>query len=365
MSFESHDSPIMSRELKVQRLVIPFTVTASTTPALVVLRNDEPSILFLQSQGVNQINNGLPAGSPTPPPGSPNLGTASTYEILAASAVTNTGSSIITGDLGLSPGTSVTGFPPGVVVGTEHITDAAAAQAQVDALAAYTDLFGRSATSISANLDGQTLSAGVYTETSGTFNLATSGNATLTLNGSATDLFIFRCTSTLTTGAGGVPTILLTGGAIASNVYWVCGSSATINVSGSGAFVGTIIASASVTADGGSILGRMIALNAAVTLSAAVGGTVPSPVIPGVLIDANGTLNMLIKLQPDDRCAKVMRCSAMDRSTGIRQPVFILNTPIGNGIDANGNILLSMDSSIDFTTTDFNGVVDVDYVIED
>lgn len=365
MSFESENSKVDSRELKVQRLVIPFTVTANTTPALVVLRNDEPSILFLQSQGINQINNGLPAGNPTPPPGSPNLGTASTYEIIASSAVTNTGSSIITGDLGLSPGTSVTGFPPGVVVGTQHITDAAAAQAQIDVTAAYVDLTGRSATSISANLDGQTLSAGVYTETSGTFNLATSGNATLTLSGSATDLFIFKCTSTLTTGAGGIPTILLVGGALASNVYWTCGSSATLNVSGSGAFVGTVIAQASVTINGGSVLGRMFARTGAVTISAATGGTVPSPIIPGALIDANGNLNMLIKLQPDDRCFKVMRCSAMDRSTGITQPVFILNTVIGNGIDADGNILLSMDSSTNFTTTNFNGVVDVDYIVVD
>ena len=208
------------------------------------------------------------------------LGTARTYGILAASAITNTGSSVITGDLGLYAGTSVTGFPPGTVSGVQNIANAAAQQAQLDALAAYNYLVAQPTTVIASALDGQVLSAGAYSFASGAATLAGSGDGTLTLNGSATDIFIIKTATTLGTGAGGIPTITLTGGALSKNVYWAVGSSATINigVTAAGAtFVGTIIASASVTAtQAGNVDGRLIALNAAATLSAANAVTVPA-----------------------------------------------------------------------------------------
>ena len=214
------------------------------------------------------------------PANSPNLASSSTYAVLAASAVTNTGNSVVTGNLGLYPGTSVTGFPPATVSGAENIANSLAQQAQADALAAYNNLNARSATSITANLDGQTLTPGVYTETSGTFNLATSGNATLTLNGAG--LYVFICSSTLTTGAGGIPTIALTGGALASNVYWVVRTSATLNASASGAFQGTVLAHTSITVDGGSVAGRLFANTGAITFAAAVAATVPPlPLVAG------------------------------------------------------------------------------------
>jgi hypothetical protein len=204
-----------------------------------------------------------------------NLGSSSNFVILGASTVTNTGSSVLNGNLGLYPGTSVTGFPPGVVNGVEHITDAAAAQAQIDARAAYTALSTMSSTAIASTLDGQTLTPGVYSEASGTFNLAASGNGTLTLNGAGT--YIFIASSTLVTGAGGIPTIALTGGATAANVFWAVGSSATINSGSAGTFVGTVIAQASVTDTmGGIVNGRLMALTAAVTLSAATTMSTPS-----------------------------------------------------------------------------------------
>jgi hypothetical protein len=223
----------------------------------------------------NVFMQSISGGPPTPPPGSPTLGVSSTFALLGASAITNSGSSVITGDVGLYAGTSFTGFPPGVVIGTEHITDGTASAAQTAASAAYTDLSTRSSTVIPSALDGQTLTAGVYSFASGAASLAQSGNGTLTFSGSATDIFVIQTASTLTTGAGGTPTIAFTGGALASNVYWAIGSSATLNVSGTGAFEGTLIAQTSVTIDGGSGTARLFALTGAVTISAAIVLNVP------------------------------------------------------------------------------------------
>lgn len=162
------------------------------------------------------------------------------------------------------------GYFAGPGTGTPHLDDAEAIAAHSDAQAAYTSLAARTFTSIPAILDGQSLSAGNYTESSGTFNLAASGAGTLTLNGSATDVWVFKAASTLVTGAGGVPTMTLTGGALASNIYWIVGSSATINSGNAGIFKGNIIAQASITdTAGGTVNGSMIALAGAVTNSAA------------------------------------------------------------------------------------------------
>ena len=249
----------------LERFVVQNTITSGTT----LVTTNIGTAYQIAVIDATHFQIPVPAGAVSPaPPGSPPLGTAATYGILGASAITNTGSTVINGNLGLYPGTSVTGFPPGTVTGTQNIANAAADQAQIDALAAYTYGNAQSATAISSTLDGQTLTPGVYKEASGTFNLAASGTGTLTLNGAG--VYIFQCASTLTTGAGGVPIINLTNGALASNVYWIVGSSATINSGSIGTFQGTIIANASVTDTmGGTVNGRLIALTAAVTLSAA------------------------------------------------------------------------------------------------
>jgi len=220
------------------------------------------------------------SGGGSPPAGSPALGSTAPFALISHSSITNTGPSVLTGNMALSPGTSVTGFPPGIVIGVQHITDSVASQAETDANTAYNQMVAMGpGTAISSTLDGQTLSAGVYSEMSGTFNLAQSGNGTLTLNGSATDVWVFIASSTLVTGAGGTPTIALTGGALASNVYWAVGSSATLNVSGTGNFIGTVIAQASVTGDGGSANGRLFALTGSVTLND-MSITVPAGSLP-------------------------------------------------------------------------------------
>lgn len=118
------------------------------------------------------------------------------FSVLAGTTVTNTGPTVLSGDLGLSPGTSVTGFPPGIVLGTQHITDAQAAQAQIELTAAYLDLEGRSgATIVAGNIGGQTLSAGLYKSTS---SLAvSSGELTLDGGGNSDATFIFQIASTI------------------------------------------------------------------------------------------------------------------------------------------------------------------------
>ena len=148
---------------------------------------------------------------------------------------------------------------------------ASPATAQSDASTAYTSLAGHGGyVIIPSALDGQTLTAGYYNFTSGAATLAASGAGTLTLSGSATDVFVIKTATTLTTGAGGTPTITLAGGALAKNVYWIVGSSATINSGFTGTFQGNIIAQASITDTlGGTVNGSMIALTGAVTLSAA------------------------------------------------------------------------------------------------
>jgi Ice-binding-like len=209
-------------------------------------------------------------------PAAPLLGVAATYAVLGASAVTNSGSSVLTGNLGIYPNnsSSVTGFPPGTVTGAVNEGNAAAAAAQAAALSAYNTMRAMPATAIPAILDGQTLTPGVYTESSGTFNLAASGNGTLTLNGAGT--YIFNAASTLVTGAGGTPTITLTGGATAANVYWTTGSSATINSGHTGTFQGSIIADVSITnTSGGTVNGTLAALTGAVTMSAAANSNAP------------------------------------------------------------------------------------------
>jgi len=194
------------------------------------------------------------------------LGTTSTYGVLAGTTITNTGPTIINGDLGLSPGIAVTGFPPGQVTGIQHITDAAAAQAQLDLTALYTCLAAQPCITVIGTTDqaGVTLnSAGI-----GAVNVYCSGSTinnsgTLTLNGDPTSVFIFQAGSALnmiTTSAR----IQLTGGVTAANVFWQVTSSATL--SASSIFQGTIVALTSITMNtSATMVGRVLARNAAVT----------------------------------------------------------------------------------------------------
>ncbi len=190
------------------------------------------------------------------------LGTAQSFAVLGGSTVTNTGSTTVHGNLGVHPGLSVTGFPPGLVTGgTIHSGDAVTLQAQTDTTAAYLALAGEVPTQ---DLTGQDL--GGLTLTPGVYHFAAeaqlTGTLTLDALGDPTAVFVFQIGSTLTTASNA--SVLVLGGNDC-NVFWQVGSSATLGTTTS--FKGNIVALTSITlTTGASVSGRTLARNAAVTL---------------------------------------------------------------------------------------------------
>jgi hypothetical protein len=194
------------------------------------------------------------------------MGTAANFSVLAGTTVTNKGPTTLNRNLGLSPGSSVTGFPPGIVTppATQEVANPVAVQAQKDLTTAYNDAHGRTADATTgAQLANQTLAAGVYSATTTKDPFLLDGTLTLDGANDPSSVFIFQTDSTITTGTASV--VRLINGALPCNVFWQIGSSATLGTGTT--FVGNILALTSITLqDSVTVEGRALAMNGAVTL---------------------------------------------------------------------------------------------------
>jgi hypothetical protein len=193
------------------------------------------------------------------------LGTAKSFVVLAGSTVTNTGPSVLNGDLGVYPGAALVGFgPPAVVNGARHAADAQAGKAKEDLGAAYDAAAGQPVSPANdltgTDLGNRSLNPGAYRYTS---NAQLTGPLTLNAQGDPNAQFVFQIASSLNTASGS--SVLLVNGANPCNVYWQIGTSATLGTTT--AFQGNIMALASISlANGATVIGRALARSGAVTL---------------------------------------------------------------------------------------------------
>ncbi|MFI6884578.1 DUF4082 domain-containing protein [Streptosporangium canum] len=198
-----------------------------------------------------------------------NLNSAAPFGVLAQTAVSNTNLTSVTGDLGVSPGSSIVGFPPGTVSGTIHNNDAAAAQAISDATAAYNNAAGQTPdATLAPQLGGTTQAPGVYNSSTGNFSIT--GTLNLDAQGNPDAVFIFQA-STLSTA--NVSNINLLHGAQANNVFWQISNNATLGTYCT--FRGNVLAQNSVTVStGAAAFGRVFAVNG--TISTQGTGGIPA-----------------------------------------------------------------------------------------
>jgi hypothetical protein len=232
------------------------TFTAALSGALDLAANPLASFVWT-------FNTGMTATSLLPI----DLGAATNFAVVGAATVTNAGGTVVNGDLGLTSGTSVTGFPPGTMNGTIQLSNSDASAALASLTAAYNAAAGLSgATTIPADLTGDFLTPGLYVSAAHSFGLG-GGILTLDAQGDPSAVWLFQMpASTLTLTAPGC-NVVLENGAQASNVFWQVGSSASI--AGGCVVEGSILANTTITlAAGATVNGR--ALAGAITATGAV-----------------------------------------------------------------------------------------------
>lgn len=299
----------------------------------------------------------IPIGTGPGPAGlAPVLGLSSTFEVLANNVITNTGPTVITGDLGMSPGSNVTGFPPGAIAGAVQIGTSIGTQAEADALTAYNDIIGRTPTTVvgPGDLAGQTLPPGIYS--SATSISVSSGDLTLDAQGNAASVFIFVAGTQLSIGSG--RQIKLINGAQPLNIFWVAGT--TVSIGAGSIFQGSIIALSSLTLGiGTSIVGRLHSINDGVFLQSNIATlpvlAPPLPPVPVVIIPP--TIPFTLSDTPGSG-TWTYRLSAILATGGtLGLPTFIYSNNVNVSTEnSTGEITLTLRSSPDENNTDYTSV---------
>ncbi|MEV1169998.1 DUF4082 domain-containing protein [Nonomuraea sp. NPDC049784] len=256
------------------------------------------------------------------------LGDAESFAVLAGTSVTNSGQTAVTGDLGVSPGTSVSGFPPGTVSGGIHVNDSTAIAAKADAVSAYNDLAGRPVdNTVAPALGGTTKTPGVYASTGGSFNI--SGTLTLDAQADPDAVFVFRASALTTTN---VSNINLVGGAQEKNVFWQITGAVTLGTFST--FRGTALASAAATVNSGAaVSGRVFSLNASVTTQGTGGIPATRISLPDRPPTTTALTSSLNPSTPDD---SVTFSATVD---GGSEPV----TPEGDVVFKDGSTVIGQD----------------------
>ncbi|MET7460681.1 DUF4082 domain-containing protein [Nonomuraea sp. NPDC005501] len=260
------------------------------------------------------------------------IGTADSYGVLAGSSVTNSNQTTVAGDLGVSPGSTVSGFPPGTVTGSVHAGDSAAAQARSDAVAAYNELAGRSPdATIATQLGGTTRSPGVYNSTSGTFAL--SGTLTLDAQNDPDAVFVFQASSLTTAN---VSNIDLAGGAQADNVFWQISGSTTLGTQST--FRGDVLGQGSVTvSSGAAVYGRVFSLNNTVALQGTTSGPATRVTVPD---DPKSTTSVSSSLNPS-RTGDSVTFTATVRGVGVMSSI----VPVGQVVFKDYDTVIGSDTN--------------------